>query len=36
VIPKKESDQVEFKPVFNNAVIEALAAFSNAKGGAAG
>jgi ATP-dependent DNA helicase RecG len=33
MIPKKESDKVEFKPVFNNAVVEALVAFSNTKGG---
>ena len=33
-IPTKESDKVEFKPMLNNQVIEALVAFSNAKGGA--
>jgi len=33
LVPNKESDKVEFKPVLNNAVIEALAAFSNARGG---
>ena len=34
LIPKKESDKIEFKPILNNAVIETLVAFSNAKGGA--
>ena len=33
IIPKKESDEIEFKPALNNAVIETLVAFSNAKGG---
>jgi len=32
-IPNKESDKIEFKPLLNNAVIETLVAFSNAKGG---
>ena len=31
-IPNKESDKIEFKPLLNNAVIETLVAFSNAKG----
>jgi len=33
IIPKKESDKIEFKPVLNNIVIETLVAFSNTKGG---
>ena len=33
IIPNKESDKVEFKLILNNAVIETLVAFSNAKGG---
>jgi len=33
LIPNKESDKTEFKQAFNNAVIETLVAFSNAKGG---
>ena len=32
-IPDKESDNIEFKLGLNNAVVVALAAFSNAKGG---
>jgi ATP-dependent DNA helicase RecG len=32
-VPNKESDKVEFKPGLSNAVIVALVAFSNAKGG---
>ena len=32
-IPNKESDEVEFKLLLNNAVIVALVAFSNARGG---
>ena len=31
--PAKESDKVEFKTSFNESVVEALVAFSNAKGG---
>ena len=33
-IPNKESNKVEFKSILNDRVIEALVAFSNAKGGA--
>ncbi|MCL2101201.1 MAG: putative DNA binding domain-containing protein [Fibromonadales bacterium] len=33
LLPRKESDKVEFKPALNNAVIKALVAFSNTKGG---
>ena len=33
LIPNKESDKIEFKSALNNAVIETLVAFSNAKGG---
>ena len=33
LIPDRESDKVEFKTALNNAVIETLVAFSNAKGG---